>query len=119
MAAEAPVVAEPVAAPVTHQPHVEPDAPVATPAPIVTEVSSPPAVSVAPAQESKAATPLEAPAIDPREYIASVGLQLVETRSDAVRAVEPEVETVKLGRPRRERPRTAAEESLVQVETQK
>jgi hypothetical protein len=44
---------------------------------------------------------------------------MVETRSDAARASEPVEEPVKIGRPRHERTRSAAEEALVQVETHK
>jgi hypothetical protein len=62
---------------------------------------------------------IEAPRIDPKEYLQSAGLQMVETRSGISPASEPAEEPVQLGRPRRERPRTAAEESLVQVETHK
>jgi len=91
--AEAPVVAE---------------APVAVPAP-----------RPAPEPRVVAQPQAQAPAFDPREYIASEGLQLVETRGGALPSAEPELETVTLGRPRRERPRTAADEALVQIETQK
>jgi ribonuclease E len=57
--------------------------------------------------------------IDPREVLESAGLQMVETRPDRVPATPPEPESVVLGRPRRERPRSqeAANEPLVQVET--
>ncbi|TAK42291.1 MAG: ribonuclease E/G, partial [Betaproteobacteria bacterium] len=75
--------------------------------------------AVAPAPEPRAAVQPQSPAFDPREYIASTGLQLVETRRDAALATGPETEVVKLGRPRRERPRAAGDEALVQVETQK
>jgi hypothetical protein len=61
---------------------------------------------------------IEAPRIDPKEYLQGAGLQMVETRSDAARAAEIAEEPLKLGRPRRERPQVAAEE-LVQVETHK
>ena len=70
-----------------------------------------------PVQEPKAVA--QAPVFDAKEYVASAGLQLVETRSGVARPVEPAAEVVKLGRPRRERPRPATDESLVQVETQK
>jgi ribonuclease E len=62
---------------------------------------------------------IEAPRIDPQEYLSGAGLQMVETRSDAARASEPVEEPVKIGRPRHERTRSAAEEALVQVETHK
>jgi ribonuclease E len=61
---------------------------------------------------------IEAPRIDPSEYLQSAGLQMVETRADAPRTAEPAEEPIRLGRPRRERPHAAAEE-LVQVETRK
>ena len=61
---------------------------------------------------------VEAPRIDPREYLQSAGLQMVETRADSPRAAAPAEEPIKLGRPRRERPQAGAEE-LVQVETRK
>ena len=59
------------------------------------------------------------PRADPREALESTGLQMVETKPDRVPAAAPEPEVVPLGRPRRERARTAAagEEPLVQVET--
>lgn len=47
----------------------------------------------------------------------SAGLQMVETRADKAPATPPAEEPMQLGRPRRERPRTAGEEQLVQVET--
>jgi hypothetical protein len=60
---------------------------------------------------------IEAPRVDPKEYLSGAGLQMVETRSEAVRASEPAEEPVKLGRPRNERPHAAGDDSLVQVET--
>jgi ribonuclease E len=71
-----------------------------------------------PPRRPEPAPQIEAPRVDPKEYLQGAGLQMVETRSDAGRAAEPAEEPVKLGRPRRERPPVAAEE-LVQVETQK
>jgi len=47
----------------------------------------------------------------------SAGLQMVETRSDRASPPAQPEESVPLGRPRRERPHTAGEEQLVQVET--
>jgi ribonuclease E len=55
--------------------------------------------------------------VDPREILESAGLQMVETNPAKARQPTPEAEPVQLGRPRREKPRTAAEEPLVQVET--
>jgi hypothetical protein len=63
------------------------------------------------------ATPPEAPRVDTREMLESAGLQMVETRADKVPSAPPVEEPVQLGRPRRERPRPAGEEQLVQVET--
>ena len=67
------------------------------------------------------AMPPAAPAmakVDARAALESAGLQMVETRRDRVPAALPEPEAAPLGRPRRERPRSVAEEvPLVQVET--
>jgi hypothetical protein len=57
----------------------------------------------------------QTPRLDPQEYLASAGLQMVETKSATAHAPLAE-EAVKLGRPRRQR-ETVAEEPLVQVET--
>ena len=79
-----------------------------------------PAVPVAPAPQPEEVKPrIEAVQIDPKEFLASAGLQMIETKPAAAAAGPRETEVVKLGRPRRERPRTAAEEALVQVETRK
>lgn len=59
----------------------------------------------------------DAPRVDTREMLESAGLQMVETRSDRVTPAPQPEESVPLGRPRRERPSTAGEEQLVQVET--
>jgi hypothetical protein len=59
-----------------------------------------------------------APQVDPKELLASAGLQMVETTKAAAPAPAPEPE--RLGRPRRERPAAASgQEELVQVETRK
>lgn len=116
--ADAPAVAESIAAveaPAAVKAPVLAEAVVFTEAPVVAEAA--PAPTPAPAREPSAVAPITAPVFDPKEYVASVGLQLVETRGGAAHPAEPEVEAVKLGRPRRERPRQAADESLVQVET--
>jgi len=63
------------------------------------------------------ATLPEAPRVDTREMLESAGLQMVETRADRVSTAPQPEESVPLGRPRRERPRAAGEEQLVQVET--
>ena len=73
-----------------------------------------------PAHTESAPVPSPAPQparVNPRELLETAGLQMVETRPDRVPAAPPEPEAVPLGRPRRERPRSAAEEQLVQVET--
>jgi len=59
----------------------------------------------------------EAPRVDPHEILESAGLQMVETRADRVTTTPQAEEPVQLGRPRRERPRPAGEDQLVQVET--
>ena len=81
-----------------------------------------PAVAVAPApvpRPEEIRPRVEQVRVDPKEYLASAGLQMVETKAGAATLREPEAEMAKLGRPRRERPRVAAEETLVQVETRK
>ena len=61
---------------------------------------------------------VEAPRVDPKEILASAGLQMVETDSSKARQPAPEPERVQLGRPRREKPAIQpASEELVQVET--
>jgi ribonuclease E len=76
-------------------------------------------------QQQRQQPPAPAPAqvetrrIEPKEYLQSAGLQMVETKAGSAVAPLPDEEPVKLGRPRRERSRPAAEESLVQVETRK
>lgn len=95
--------------------------------PSAPEPAPAPAAEPAPAPVAAPATPpppppapqAEAVRIDPKEYLQSADLQMVETRAGSAAAPAPEEETLKLGRPRRERPRQAAEESLVQVETRK
>ena len=62
----------------------------------------------------------EAPYVDPKELLASAGLQMVETDASKARQPAPEPEPVQLGRPRREkRVIQPASEELVQVETRK
>lgn len=56
---------------------------------------------------------------DPKAYVASAGLQIIETRVGAAQAAVPEEEPLRLGRPRRERPKPSADEALVQIETHK
>jgi ribonuclease E len=71
-------------------------------------------------QEAVRAEPAPAPTpvrVDPKGILESAGLQMVETNPNKVQPAAPEPEPVQLGRPRREKPRPAAEEPLVQVET--
>jgi len=56
---------------------------------------------------------------DPKAYVASAGLQIIETRVGTTQAAVVEEEPVHLGRPRRERPKPSADEALVQIETHK
>jgi ribonuclease E len=63
----------------------------------------------------EAAVRPEPPRVNPQEYLAGAGLQMVETKAGAAHAPVTE-EEAKLGRPRRERA-AVAEEPLVQVET--
>ena len=112
--------AEPVAAlepPVVVKTPVVVESSILAQVPAAAEAPTAPAPMPVPPPAPKAIAPIEMPAFDPREYVASAGLQLVETRSGAAHAAVPELEAVKLGRPRREHPRLAAEEALVQVET--
>jgi len=62
---------------------------------------------------------VEAPRVDPKELLASAGLQMVETDRSKARPPVPEPEPIQLGRPRREKPAVVppAPEELVQVET--
>jgi hypothetical protein len=64
---------------------------------------------------------VEEPRIDPKELLESAGLVMIETDRSKAR-VQPAVaeEPPPAGRPRRERPKPAAQdESLVQIETRK
>jgi ribonuclease E len=78
-----------------------------------------PRVAVPRAQAPRVETPrVEAPRVDPKELLASAGLQMVETDSSKTRQPAPAPEPVQLGRPRREKPALQpASEELVQVET--
>jgi len=62
---------------------------------------------------------VEVPRVDPKELLASAGLQMVETDASKARQSVPEAEPIQLGRPRRDRPAVVppAPEELVQVET--
>jgi ribonuclease E len=86
------------------------------PAPVAQPVESSPAAASQPAEARPLPQP-EAPRVDTREMLESAGLQMVETRADRVPPAPAAEEPVQLGRPRRERPRQAADEQLVQIET--
>jgi hypothetical protein len=75
-----------------------------------------PVAATQPATPRPAPQP-EVPRVDTREMLESAGLQMVETRGDRAPAAPAAEEPVQLGRPRRERPRPAADEQLVQIET--
>jgi len=92
------------------QQHVEPG-------PAVTLPVEPKPMAAQPVEAKPAVTRPEAPRVDTREMLESAGLQMVETRSDRASPPAQPEESVPLGRPRRERPHTAGEEQLVQVET--
>ncbi len=99
---------------------VEAEAPV-QPAPAPRVEAAEPVVQAA-REEPRRPEPtpvIEAPRVDPKEYLQSAGLQMVETDSSKARQPEPEPEAVKLGRPRRERAAAPVEETLEQVETKK
>ena len=66
----------------------------------------------------EAAVRPEPPRLSPQEYLATAGLQMVETKARIAPAQQP-TEDERLGRPRRQRSESAAEEPLVQVETRK
>jgi len=89
--------------------------PVETPAPVAAAPApapvEPPAARVEPIP---APAPAPAP-VDSRAMLQDSGLVMIETTSKPAAPVVDE-EPVKLGRPRRERPK-AADESLQQVET--
>ncbi|HUF79728.1 MAG TPA: hypothetical protein VMN03_01230, partial [Burkholderiales bacterium] len=76
-------------------------------------------VEPVPAREpAAAAAPVR---VDPKVILESAGLQMVETHPDKARAPLPEPETVRLGRPRRDKPVAPepASDELVQIETRK
>jgi len=77
-------------------------------------VKSEPAPSPAPS--------VEAPRIDPKEYLESAGLVMIETdRAKAPAQPQAEEQPEHLGRPRRERSKPPAQQDdeLVQIETRK
>ena len=77
-------------------------------------VKSEPAPSPAPSAE--------APRIDPKEYLESAGLVMIETdRAKAPAQPQADEQAEHLGRPRRERQKPPAQQDdeLVQIETRK
>jgi hypothetical protein len=81
----------------------------ATPEVQVAPAAAEPAVSV---QAPKPPAPKE----DPKALLSTAGLVMIETDQSKSKSYQLEEEKVQLGRPRRERPKQAAEE-LMQVET--
>ena len=72
--------------------------------------------------QSEPAPRVEAPRIDPKEYLESAGLVMIETdRAKAPAQPQAEEQAEHLGRPRRERPKPLAQQDdeLVQIETRK
>jgi hypothetical protein len=74
-----------------------------------------------PQREPSPAARVEAPRVDPKEYLESAGLVMIETdRAKAPVPPQAEEEPTHVGRPRRERPKPASQEDdLVQIETRK
>jgi hypothetical protein len=63
---------------------------------------------------------VETPRIDPKEYLESAGLVMIETdRAKAPVPPQAEEEATHAGRPRRERPKPPQDDELVQIETRK
>ncbi len=72
--------------------------------------------------ESEPVPRVEAPRIDPKEYLESAGLVMIETdRAKAPAQPQAEEQAEHLGRPRRERPKPLPQQDdeLVQIETRK
>jgi len=79
----------------------------APPAAVPDEVAPPAAPATAPVES-----------VDTRATLEDAGLEMVETRPDRAPATPPAPESTPLGRPRRERPRSSAQDdALVQIET--
>ncbi len=93
-----------VAEPPAPAPAVE--APAPAPAPVVVAPAPAPVVTVSPA----------VPKVDAKEVLSGAGLVMIETDLSRSKSYVLEEAPVQLGRPRRERPKQAAEE-LKQVET--
>jgi hypothetical protein len=73
----------------------------------------------APVRTEEVAPRAGAAPFDLKEVLAGTGLQMVDTRAGSPPHVDPEPETVQLGRPRRSPPQPPVEEQLVQIETRK
>jgi hypothetical protein len=110
------------------QPRLEEQVPTLRPLPAADDMSAVPVASAAPAAApapaaqprfEEAAPGAGTPPVDPSEYLASAGLQMVETKPGIAPMRVPEAETVQPGRPRRERSPAPAQEELVQIETRK
>jgi len=117
---QAPVAAAPVE---TQQP-VPPAAPVVREEPRYEEPPrrEEPQVEQPRPVESEPAPRVEAPSIDPKEYLESAGLVMIETdRAKAPAQPQAEEQAEHLGRPRRERPKPLPQQDdeLVQIETRK
>ncbi len=117
---QAPVAAAPVE---TRQP-VQPAAPVVREEPRYEEPPrrEEPQMEQPRPVESEPAPRVEAPRIDPKEYLESAGLVMIETdRAKAPAQPQAEEQAEHLGRPRRERPKPLPQQDdeLVQIETRK
>lgn len=79
-----------------------------------------PSAEAPPSEPPRAAEPITPPftAADAKAMLASAGLEMVETDASKIQPIAPESGEVKLGRPRRQRPRPPEQETeLIQVET--
>ncbi len=106
----------PVAAPIETQQPVQ-----AAPAVVREEPQREEARPVESRPEPSLAPRAEAPRIDPKEYLESAGLVMIETdRAKAPVPPQAEEQPAHLGRPRRERPKPPPQDDeLVQIETRK
>jgi hypothetical protein len=87
----------------------------------VAERSDPVAERVEPVPAREAVAAAAPVRVDPKVILESAGLQMVETNPDKTRPPLPDPETVRLGRPRRDKPveQQPASDELVQIETRK
>ena len=92
--------------------HATQPAPAPAPAPVSLEPAP------APRKELRQSEPPAVPKVNPQAILSEAGLQMVETDRSKAKPIVVEPEPVRLGRPRRERPRPSTEEAeLMQVET--